>query len=413
MPTNTDADILVLGAGASGLMAAHAAASSGAGRVVVLDHAARPGEKLRVCGGGRCNITNTGVTAADYASANPHFAKSALARFGPWDAWAFFSGLGLSLVEEDEGRVFLDHGTRGGALAAEALAGAARKAGADIRLGVPVLAAAREGDGFRVDTDRGALRAARLIVALGGPAWPQLGATALGRRLAEGFGLAVRPLKPGLTPLLAAGEGLGFCRELAGLSLRAGLQGMGLERVVGELLFTHKGVSGPVVLQHSLARPPGPGELVLDFAPDLAAQDLEAALWERPRRRAATALAALLPERLARALAALHAGQATVGELGHGRVQALVAGVKAWRLTVKDLAGFAKAEVCAGGVDTAGLSSKTLEAASAPGLFFCGEVLDVTGRLGGFNLHWAWASGVAVGMASGVAAALHVNQNKS
>uniref|UniRef100_I2Q5D0 Flavoprotein, HI0933 family n=1 Tax=Desulfovibrio sp. U5L TaxID=596152 RepID=I2Q5D0_9BACT len=383
-------DVIILGAGASGLCCATACARRGRA-VVVLDHGGKAARKVLASGGGRANCTNTDLGPADYRCANPHFVKSALARFTPWDFLEWANGGGVATREEDGGKVFC----RDGAVSlARFLVAEAETAGARIVTGSTLAAARKEGEAFVVDTEAGPVRSKALVLALGGKSWPGLGATDFGYRLARSFGLGLTELRPGLTPFLAGADLAEFCRELAGVSLPVAISGPA--SVSGDLLFTHKGISGPAVFDASLFWRPGQ-TLAVDFLPGF---DLDAALAEAGKLELKNALARHLPKRLAAALCARLGLSGTVANLSKRDRQALAGLLGAFPFTPAKAEGFAKAEVTIGGVDTAAISSKTLEAASVPGLYVIGELLDVTGRLGGFNLHWAFASGFAAGNAA-------------
>jgi len=380
-------DVIILGAGASGLVCAGWCARRGR-TVAVLDHGGKAARKVLASGGGRCNCTNMGIAATDYRCANPHFVKSALARFSPVDFLEWAHGGGVATREEDGGKVFCRDGAP---VLARFLEKEARSAGARLILGTGLREARKEGDGFIVDTDAGTLRAAALVLALGGRSWPGLGATGAGYALAEGFGLGLTSLRPGLTPLLAPSQLVGFCRELAGVSLPVRLSGPC--DVSGDLLFTHRGISGPAVLDASLFWREGL-PLVIDF---LSGLDLDAALADAERLEIKNALARYLPRRLAAGLCRHFGLAGPVAELARKARRGLARNLAAFSFLPAGAEGWAKAEVTLGGVDTTGLSSKTLEATAVPGLYVIGELLDVTGRLGGFNLHWAFASGFAAG----------------
>jgi predicted Rossmann fold flavoprotein len=380
-------DVTILGAGASGLCCA--AVAAGRGRdVLVLDHGARVARKVLASGGGRCNCTNLAVEAADYRCANPHFVKSALARFSPADFLDWAHGGGVVTVEEDGGKVFCRAGAGAMARFLEAEAG---RAGARIVRGASVLGARKEGEDCVVDTGAGPVRSQVLVLALGGRSWPGLGATDLGYVLARSFGLGLTALRPGLTPLLAGPDLAEFCRDLAGVSLPVAISGSC--RLAGDLLFTHKGISGPAVLNASLFWREGE-TLVLDLLPGC---DLEEALAAAGRQDVKNALARHLPRRLAAGLCARCGLTGPVAGLPRKALRDLAGLVAAFPFSPARAEGYAKAEVTCGGVDTAGISSRTLEATTVPGLYVIGELLDVTGRLGGFNLQWAWASGQAAG----------------
>jgi len=381
-------DVTILGAGAAGLACALACARRGR-RVTVLDHAPQAARKVLASGGGRCNCTNTTVDAADYRGANLHFTKSVLARFGPADLLAWLHDGGLATVTEAGGKVFCRDGSRAMVRFLEA---EVRRSGARCLLGATIRQARKDGAAFLVDTAAGPVRSAALVLALGGKSWPSLGATGLGYALAKGFGLGLTELRPGLVPLTAGPELAGFCRELAGVSLPVRLAAAP-ETVAGDLLFTHRGISGPAVLDASLAWTPGQ-TLSIDLLPDL---DLEERLAEAGRLEIQNALARVLPKRLAGALCRLLDVSGPVAGLSPKRRRALAGRLAAFPFAPAGTEGWAKAEVTRGGVATGEISSKTLEATGVPGLYVIGELLDVTGRLGGFNLHWAFASGFAAG----------------
>jgi predicted Rossmann fold flavoprotein len=385
-------DVVVIGAGASGLFCAATAGARGR-TVLVIDHAKLAGAKIRVSGGGRCNFTNRGVGAGHYLSANPHFAKSALARFTPEDLVALVEGRGIRYHEREDGQLFCDGSAREIVVMLESRCAAA---GVASWLGCPVAAvAARPGGGFTVETPRGAVRTASLVVATGGLSYAKLGASGFGLDLARRFGLGVVPPRPALVPFVFAGGERDAFGALAGVSLDAAIASGGTRRA-GKLLFTHRGLSGPVALQASLRWRPGEA-LSIDLLPGT---DVLARLVARRRGGTdpAAALAALLPKRLARAWCARAGLTRPLDQTPERELQAIAAGLHDWRLVPGGTEGYATAEVTAGGVDTAGLSSTTMEARGVPGLHFVGEVVDVTGELGGYNLHWAFASGRAAGM---------------
>lgn len=355
---------------------------------MLLDHGGKPARKVLASGGGRCNCTNLDVAAADFVCANPHFTKSVLARYGPADLLDWFHGGGVATATEAGGKVFC----RDGALAmARFLEGEARQAGARLMLGATIRGARKEGDAFVVETDAGAVRSQALVLALGGKSWPGLGATGFGYDLARSFGLGVTALRPGLTPLLAGADWREACRELAGVALPVRLTGPC--DLAGDLLFTHQGLSGPAILDASLFWRPG-ATLAIDLLPGV---DVEAVLAGAARQEIRNALARVLPKRLAAVLCRRLGLVGPVSGLSPKARRELAERLAAIPFTPSRAEGYAKAEVTAGGLDTAGLSSKTLAAKAVPGLFVVGELLDVTGRLGGFNLHWAFASGLAAG----------------
>jgi predicted Rossmann fold flavoprotein len=382
-------DVAILGAGASGLCCAIGCGRRGRS-AVLLDHGNKIARKVLAAGGGRANCTNIEIHPTDYVCGNPHFVKSALARLSPWEFLDWIHGGGVATQEEDNGKHFC---VDGALRLVRFLEGEAKKVGARFVTGAAIREARKDGGLFVVETDAGPVRAASLVLALGGMSWPGLGATDFGYTLARRFGLAVTPLVPGLTPLLAGPDMAALCRDLSGVSLPVTIKGAG--EAAGSLLFTHKGLSGPAVLDASMFWRTGP--LAIDFLPG---QDVEAALAAHPRLEVKNALARLLPKRLAFAVAEKLALSGPVAGLSQKARRALAEKLAAFPFTPARAEGYAKAEVTIGGVDTAAVSSKTLEAKAVPGLYIIGELLDVTGRLGGYNLHWAYASGFAAGQSA-------------
>jgi predicted Rossmann fold flavoprotein len=387
-------DVIVLGAGAAGLFAAMRAGQRGR-RVLLLDHADEPGKKILISGGGRCNFTNTGCVPTRFLSANPHFARSALARYTPHDFIALVAKHRIAFHEKTLGQLFCDGSARQivAMLRAECDA-----AGVDLRLNHRITDIARA-DRFTVATDHGAFTAGSVILATGGLSIPKLGATGFAHDVARRFGLPVVAPRPGLVPFTFAGAALDLMRPLAGVALPA-VARCGRAAFEEALLFTHRGLSGPAILQASSYWREGEA-LTLDLAPGRdATAALLAAKRARPKAEARTILADLLPQRLAQAMAALHLPPRIIGEIGDAPLKALGALLKAWRLEPAGTEGYAKAEVTLGGIDTAALSQQTMAAKAVPGLFVIGEAVDVTGWLGGYNFQWAWSSGWAAGEAA-------------
>ena len=382
-------DVLVLGGGAAGLMAAITAGQLGR-RVIVLDHADRVGKKILISGGGRCNFTNVHCTAENFLSANPHFARSALARYTPSDFIGLVERYGISYHEKTLGQLFCDRSARDIVAMLEA---ECREAGVRIILNEHAVQVERQ-DGFVVRTSSGWYRAKKLIVATGGLSIPKMGATDLAYRLAAQFGIAVEPCRPALVPLTWAPADGARYGDLTGLSTEV-IASSASARFREKLLFTHRGLSGPAILQVSSYWRPGQS-LAIDLAPD--ANCLEV-LRERPDGRTAlafrAALRALLPQRLADRWAQLH----TPERWSNAALEQAEDKLHHWRITPADTEGYAKAEVTAGGISTAELSAQTMESRRVPGLYFIGEAVDVTGHLGGYNFQWAWASGAAAGRA--------------
>ncbi|MBI1186959.1 MAG: aminoacetone oxidase family FAD-binding enzyme [Alphaproteobacteria bacterium] len=384
-------DCFVIGGGAAGLFCALTAGRRGR-RVVVLEHNPDVGAKILISGGGRCNFTNVEAGKAErYICDNPHFARSALARTTPADFVALVEKHKIAWYEKTLGQLFCEG------------AGSARKivrmlmeecaaGGVEVRTGVRV-SAATKADGFRVETSEGAFSAPALVIATGGLSIPKMGATDFAHRIAAQFGVGVVSPRPGLVPLTFGTADLAWMKPLAGVSA-AVIARCGKAEFAEAALFTHRGLSGPAILRASSYWRPG-AALTIDLLPDAAEAALVAAKRARPKALVKTALGALVPARLAEALA-------PGGVLGDLRDQALVDIVRRLRalaIAPTGTEGYAKAEVTAGGVDTGALSQKTMEAKAVPGLFFIGEAVDVTGWLGGYNFQWAWASGWAAGQA--------------
>jgi hypothetical protein len=386
-------DVVVIGAGAAGLMCAMRAGQRGR-RVLLLDHAEAAGKKILISGGGRCNFTNTGTVPERFLSANPHFARSALARYQPADFIALVTKHRIPFHEKTLGQLFCDGSARQIVAMLLAECGAA---GVDLRLAHRVTEVTR-GEAFRVTTDRGDFTAPRLVLATGGLSIPKMGATGFSLDLARRFGLPVTETRPALVPLTFGDALLELMRPLSGVALEA-VARCGKTAFREAMLFTHRGLSGPAVLQASSYWREGEA-ITLDLSPgrDPAAVLLEAKR-ARPRAQSRTVLAELLPTRLADTLAASHLPPRIIGETGDAALKALGALLRGWRLMPTGTEGYGKAEVMLGGIDTRALSSQTLEAKVVPGLHAVGEAVDVTGWLGGYNFQWAWASGWAAGEA--------------
>ena len=390
MPSPRQLDVIVLGAGAAGLMCAATAGQRGR-RVALLEHGGQPGRKILISGGGRCNFTNLHCTPQNFLSENRHFAKSALAGYGPLDFLALVERYGIPWHEKTLGQLFCDRSARAilDLLLAECAAG-----GVELLLNARGIAVERNhSSGFRVSCTVGEFDAQAVVVATGGLSIPKMGAAGLGYELARQFGLKVVAPRPALVPLVLGGEERAWT-ELAGVSTEVVARAGGAN-FREKMLVTHRGVSGPAVLQASSYWRPGE-ELVFDLAPDV---DLLASL-KQPRARRdqpalRQALRAVLPQRLAVFLAETGAPQGW----SNADLEACERRLHAWPLHPVGTEGFEKAEVTAGGVDTDGLHARTMEVRAVPGLYFIGEAVDVTGWLGGFNFQWAWASAVAAGKA--------------
>ena len=389
-------DVLVIGGGAAGLMCALTAGRRGR-RVRVVEHANRCGKKILMSGGGRCNFTNTGTTPANFLSANPHFCKSALARFRPEHFIAMVEAHGIGYHEKELGQLFCDDSSK--QIVAMLLAECA-EAGVRIDTSCAVEeVAALPGGGFRLRTALGERRAASLVVATGGLSIPKMGATGFGYELARAFGHAVLPTRAGLVPLTLSGKHLEHYADLAGVSFHVSAR-CGKARFDNAMLVTHRGLSGPAILQISSYWEPGK-ELLLDLLPELEIADW---LLERQREQPAaelrTVLGDVFPKRFAQRLCETWFDSKPMRRYTHGELPAIARQLANWPIVASGTEGYRTAEVTLGGVDTDGLSSTTMESKHQPGLYFIGEVVDVTGWLGGYNFQWAWASGHAAGNAA-------------
>ncbi|MBI2384605.1 MAG: NAD(P)/FAD-dependent oxidoreductase [Elusimicrobia bacterium] len=387
-------DAVILGSGGAGLMCALTAAKRGR-KVAVLDHAAKPGGKLIISGGGRCNFTNREVSADNFVSENRHFAKSALSRFTPEDFIAMVEAHGIAYHERRHGQLFCDGSAQ---RIIDMLVKSAREAGAELFQRHKVMSVERNGDFYSVATDMGVFTASKLVVATGGLSFPKFGATPVGYDIAEQFGLKLVPRAPALDGFVFSGADRVRLEGFSGIALDAAMATNGV--VFREnLLFTHAGFSGPVALQASLHWRPG-GEVRVDFIPGLSREGLME--WFASRKgnklEIKNQMAALVPKRLAERFCDLCLPDALdMGNYPKKELAAFCEKLQDWRFVPAGTVGYGKAEVTRGGVDTSELSSKTMEARKAPGLYFIGEVVDVTGWLGGFNYQWAWASGKAAG----------------
>ena len=375
----------MIGAGAAGMMCAAQAGQRGR-RVLLIEHYHTVGEKIRISGGGRCNFTNTGTSPAGYLSDNPDFCRSALARYTPRDFVALVERHGIAYHEKKLGQLFCDHKAQDVIAMLEAECDRGR---VEWRMPCAVAGVDHVDGAFILSTTQGAVRARSLVVATGGLTVPKIGATPFGYKLAAQFGLGVVPPRPALVPLAFASEWLTRYGDLAGVALDVEVSCNG-GRFRENLLFTHRGLSGPAILQIS-SYWDGKAPLVVDLLPDAAA-----AAWFREQRssmaRIESALSQRLPRRFAEAWCAVHEATGPLARLSDRRFAAIDAALHEWPLHPGGTLGYNKAEVTAGGVDTRELSSKTMGATRVPGLYFIGEVVDVTGWLGGYNFQWAWSS---------------------
>jgi len=389
-------DVMIVGGGAAGLMCALSAGRRGK-RVLVVEHANRVGKKILMSGGGRCNFTNTGTTPANYLSANPHFCKSALARYTPWDFIELVERHGIAHHEKELGQLFCDESSK---LIVKMLLDECAAAHVDIRTGCSVERVVH-GDGdapFRLHTSQGVFAAPALVVASGGLSIPSMGATGFGYELARQFGHAVLPTRAGLVPLTLSGKHQERLADLSGVALpvTATCNGMSFNNF---MLVTHRGISGPSILQISSYWQPG-DDLRMDLLPG---QDAFEALqeWhrERPAAELKTVLGELLPKRFAQRLCEHWLPNWPMKQYNVPQLREIAEVLGDFALVASGTEGYRTAEVTLGGVDTDALSSTTMQSKRVPGLYFIGEVVDVTGWLGGYNFQWAWASGHAAGQA--------------
>lgn len=402
-PRTTRYDVIVIGAGAAGMMCAAQAGQRGR-RVLLLDHADKLAEKIRISGGGRCNFTNLDVGMGNYLSRNPQFCRSALARYTPGHFLELINRHGIAWHEREHGQLFCDDSAQD---IIDMLRAECEEGRVDWAMPCTLQAVAAGDDPaarFVLDTSRGRFECASLVVATGGLSIPKIGASPLGYKIAEQFGLAMVAPKPALVPLTLPPEELAIYKELAGMAFDAVAE-CGAGRFRENLLFTHRGLSGPVILQVSsywqardYGGDDGGSQVTVNLFP---ADDVRAWLGERARSKSllANLLTERLPKRFAQAFCDQRGWNKPTHQFNGKELDAIAEALSGWAITPNGTLGYAKAEVTLGGVDTRELSSKTMEARRQPGLFFVGEVMDVTGHLGGFNFQWAWASGHAAGQA--------------
>ena len=387
-------DAIILGAGAAGLMAAIVAARRGR-KVLVLDHAKKAAEEIRISGGGRCNFTNLNTTEKNFLSANPRFCISALRGFTPRDFLEWVDAHDIAWHEKTLGQLFCDDSAQD---IISMLLGELRAAGGTLRLETVIKGVEKRGNHFYVASNRGSEGAKRLVVATGGKSIPKMGATGLGYEIAQQFGLALQPTRAALVPFTFSEGQKSWSVPLSGLSVDAVVK-VGKIRFREGLLFTHRGLSGPSILQISSYWQEGK-PVMIDLAPDQSCiEHLTQARRDNPKQDIATALSGILPKRLAKAICERDGFKGPMAEQGNKVLSKLDEAVHRWSVTPIGTEGYRTAEVTLGGVDTRAISSKTMQANDVPGLYFVGEVLDVTGHLGGFNFQWAWASGYAAGNA--------------
>ncbi|MCH7697134.1 MAG: NAD(P)/FAD-dependent oxidoreductase [Proteobacteria bacterium] len=397
-------DVIVIGAGAAGMMCAAQAGGRGR-RVLLIDHVEKIGERIRISGGGRCNFTNRNVSAENFLSQNPHFCHSALARYSPHDFISLVERYGIPYQQREHGQLFCDNSAHD---IIAMLKTECDKGGVQWMFPCSVQSiehiASHGSLRFAVTTSNGTFRCQSLVIASGGLAVPKLGATSFGYQIAEQFGLRVVPPKPALVPLALAPETLAVLKSLSGIAFDA-VTHCDSAQFRENVLITHRGLSGPAILQissywqmqhyHKISNGKKPS-VAIDLLPDT-----NAAAWLENHRSSKTLLPNLLseflPRRFAHEWCALQNAEKPLNEISRRDLDAIAHALKAWVLMPSGTLGYAKAEVTLGGVDTHQLSSKTMEVKATPGLYFIGEVVDVTGWLGGYNFQWAWSSGWAAG----------------
>ncbi|MEM7567869.1 MAG: NAD(P)/FAD-dependent oxidoreductase [Pseudomonadota bacterium] len=385
-------DVIVLGAGGAGLFCAFTAGQMGK-RVLVLDHADRPGKKILISGGGRCNFTNTGTEAARFVSRNPHFAKSALSRYTPRDFVDLVERHGIAWHHKTLGQLFCDGSAKA---IVKMLLDECEAGGVRVAMESPIDAVDHADGRYTVRSNGRSYQAPALVIATGGPSIPKMGATGFAYDLGRQFGCKIVEPRPALVPFTLPGTEALF-RELSGVATDAVVRA-GKVAFREAVLLTHKGLSGPAILQASSYWRHGE-PIAVDFLPDAAPDVLLRAKAERPKASLSQTLAGLLPNRLADALAQRLGADGALSGMKDAALKQYESTLRDWAFRPNGTEGFAKAEVTAGGVSTDALSSKTMEAKSVLGLYVIGEAVDVTGWLGGYNFQWAWASGYAAGMA--------------
>jgi predicted Rossmann fold flavoprotein len=387
-------DVVVIGAGAAGMMCAAEAGKRGRS-VLILDHAAKPGEKIRISGGGRCNFTNLNAAPANFISQNPSFAISALRRYTQRDFIALVERYGIAYHEKTLGQLFCDGSSK---QIIDLLLSEMRQGNVELRLSTSVESVEKTPEGFALKLTQGAVQCRSVVVATGGKSIPKMGATGFGYDLAQQFGLKIVETRPALVPLTLEPTLLERLTPLAGVSVDA-VAGCRKTAFAEAMLFTHRGLSGPAILQISSYWREG-DEIVLSMLPGVNLfEELRAARAQNGRQALQTALSAFLPKRLAQLIAETEKGPANLADYSDKRLRTIDEAVNRWRFKPAGSEGYRTAEVTLGGVDTRELDSRTMEAKAVPGLYFIGEVVDVTGWLGGYNFQWAWSSGWCAGQA--------------
>ncbi len=387
-------DVLIIGAGAAGMMCAIEAGKRGRS-VIIVDHAAAPGEKIRISGGGRCNFTNLNAAPQNYISSNPHFCISALRRYTQRDFIGLVDRYGIAWHEKTLGQLFCDGSAK---QIIDLLVTEMNRAGVELRLRTTADAIERSAEGYVVDLAGEHVRCASLVVACGGKSIPKMGATGFGYDIARQFGLKLTETRPALVPLTFDDNTLAPLKPLSGISVDA-VVSHGKTKFMEAMLFTHRGLSGPSILQISSFWREG-DTISVAMLPGVKVFDaLRAARTRNGRQALQTALGELLPKRLAQLIAESSRIEGHLADLSDKQLLAVEKAVNDWQVKPAGSEGYRTAEVTLGGVDTDGLNQKTMEAKSAKRLYFIGEVVDVTGWLGGYNFQWAWSSGWVAGQA--------------
>jgi predicted Rossmann fold flavoprotein len=384
-------DVIIIGAGASGLMCAIESGKRGRS-VLVLDHASKLGRKIHISGGGRCNFSNINMTHTNFISNNPHFCKSALSRFKPSDFIAMLEKHGVKIEEREEGQLFCAGSSED---IIRMLEKECNDSGVNMMLNCKILDV-KKNDQFIISTDQGIFECPSLVIATGGLAYPQIGASDLGYMIAKQFGLKVTGTRPALVPFIFSRQDLKIFGELSGISIDASIKCRNMT-FRGSVLFTHRGLSGPAILQISSYWKEGDA-IVIDLLPDI---DIFGFFVEKQQNKSKTEMHNLiceyLPTRLAKNWCDLNIQSKPVNQYNEKELKKIAHEVHNWEIRPKSTEDYRTAEVTLGGIDTNELSSKTMESTKVKGLYFTGEVVDVTGQLGGYNLHWAWASGFVAG----------------
>ncbi|HWS26007.1 MAG TPA: NAD(P)/FAD-dependent oxidoreductase [Xanthomonadales bacterium] len=387
-------DVIIIGGGAAGMMCALTAGQRGKS-VLLIEHANRVGKKILMSGGGRCNFTNIGSTPANFLSANPHFCKSALARYRPADFIGMVEAHGIAFHEKELGQLFCNDSSK---QIVAMLVAECTTAGVRIETQCTVSSIAARDMGFDLECTLGRVHGNSLVIATGGLSIPAMGATGFGYDIARQFGHHVLPTRAGLVPLTLTGSYLEHYSQLSGVSLPVSARA-GRARFDNAMLITHRGLSGPAILQISSYWQPG-DPLQIDLLPGQDALEfLLSGQRERPAAELRSWLTERLPKRFAQRFCEIHADERALRQYNKPELVAIAAKLKEWPIVPSGTEGYRTAEVTLGGVDTLEVSSTTMESKLAPGMYFVGEVLDVTGHLGGYNFQWAWASGRAAGLA--------------